>query len=114
MARRVNDWLEGKEKLKESQAGFRGRRGTRDHLFTLNSIIGNKIKTKGGKLYGALIDFKTAFDSVERKKMIEKVERIGIKGKVLRLIKGIYEITRNEVIVGKETTESFESYKGVR
>lgn len=114
IATRIRGWLEKNKLIKESQAGFRGKRGTRDHIFVLNSIIGNKIKRKGGKLYGALIDFKTAFDSVNREKLFEKLEKIGIKGKVLGIIKGIYRETKNEVITGEGITESFNTNKGVR
>lgn len=67
MERRLRHWLEKKGKIGESQAGFREKRGTRDHVFTLNSIIGNKMKEKGEKLYAGFIDFKTAFDSIDRK-----------------------------------------------
>lgn len=34
------------ETIKESQAGFRKRRSTRNHIFVLN-LIGNKIKKRG-------------------------------------------------------------------
>ncbi|OXU18113.1 hypothetical protein TSAR_013530 [Trichomalopsis sarcophagae] len=33
----------------------------------IHILIGNKLKIKGGKLYAGLIDFKTAFDTVDRK-----------------------------------------------
>ena len=51
MVRRINRWVEEGKILRESQAGFRGKRGTRDHIFVLNSSINNRIKEKGGKLY---------------------------------------------------------------
>lgn len=44
MAKRIRTWVEKEGKLRESQAGFRGKRGTRDHIFVLNSLIGNTLK----------------------------------------------------------------------
>ena len=66
MSRRLAYWITEKGKIKESQAGFRGERGTRDHIFVLNSIIGNKLKREKGRLYAVFVDFKTAFDTVNR------------------------------------------------
>lgn len=51
MATRLNNWIEQNGKLKESQAGFRRGRGTRDHIFVLNTLINNRLKEKRGKLY---------------------------------------------------------------
>ena len=65
MVTRLNEWIERKGILKESQAGFRARRGTRDHIFTLNAGINNRLKKDGGKLYVAFVDFRAAFDMVD-------------------------------------------------
>ena len=111
---RLKEWLERNKILKESQAGFREGRSTRDHLFVINSLIGNRLKNKGGKLYAALIDFKAAFDKVDRQIMIRKLEAIGVKGKVLIMIKRIYRETRNEIITNEGITEKFATCKGVR
>ena len=46
--------------LKESQAGFREGRATIDHIIVLKSLINNRLKRKGEKLYVAFIDFKKA------------------------------------------------------
>lgn len=75
LKRRLRDWLEESKCWKESQAGFRKGRRTRNHIFTLNSLIGNGLKRKEGRLYVGLIDFRTAFDLIDRGKMIEKLKR---------------------------------------
>lgn len=48
MDRGLRVWLEKKGLIRESQAGFREGRSTRDHLFVLNSLINNKLKREGG------------------------------------------------------------------
>lgn len=42
LARRLRRWLEGNNKLGETQAGFREGRGTRGHV--LNSLISHRLK----------------------------------------------------------------------
>ncbi|XP_063989945.1 uncharacterized protein LOC135169139 [Diachasmimorpha longicaudata] len=69
MTRRLGRCLEGMGKLSEAQAGFRTNRSTMEHVFVLNTIIGNRLKRKKGKLYVAFVDFKAAFDKVDREKL---------------------------------------------
>uniref|UniRef100_T1IHX6 Reverse transcriptase domain-containing protein n=1 Tax=Strigamia maritima TaxID=126957 RepID=T1IHX6_STRMM len=64
MARRISDWLEKNDKIKESQAGFGRGYSTRDHLFTLNSLIECRFREKK-KLFALFLDFKVAFDSID-------------------------------------------------
>lgn len=47
MAKRINLWLEEKKCINESQAGYRQKRGTRDHVFVLNALISNRLKQPG-------------------------------------------------------------------
>lgn len=58
MANRIRNWSEKNHIFKEMQAGFRIKRGAKDHIFTLNSIIANKLNMEGGKLFLAFIDYK--------------------------------------------------------
>ena len=82
MVRRINRWVEEGKILRQSQAGFRGKRGTRNHIFVLNLLINTRIKKKRGKLYVAFGDFKATFDKVNRKLMIRKIWEKGGKGKM--------------------------------
>ena len=114
MNKRLTTWIEENNKIKESQAGLRGERGTKDHIFTLNSIIWNKLKRKKGRLYSTFVDFKTAFDTIDRKIMIEKLEKEDIKGRYLRWVKKIYEETWCEVITKEAVSRRFSTSIGVR
>ena len=114
MSERLNRWAEKMKMVKESQAGFRERRGTRDHIFTLNTIIGGKLRKEKGRLYACFIDFQKAFDSVNREKLLRKLEAKGIKGKFLEMIKVIFKNTVNEIITEEGITEGFKNWIGVR
>ena len=107
MERRLRAWVEKNKILKESQAGFRGRRGTRDHIFVLNSLIGSKLKREGGKVYAAFIHFKKAFDTVDRVILEEKLRAIGVEGRFLNRVNVIYKETWCELITSKGVSKPF-------
>lgn len=81
--------------------------GTRDHIFVLNALVNNRLQQKGGKLYTAFVDFKAAFDTVNRELMVTKLEKIRMKGRLRGMIEAIYKVTENEVITGEGVTERF-------
>lgn len=114
MAQRLNKWVEEGKILEESQAGFRRRRGTRDHIFVLNTLINRKLKIKRGKLYVAFVDFKAAFDSVDRKTLMGKIWKAGIRGRMYNMIREIYRENYAEVRLESTSTRRFETTTGVR
>ena len=59
--KRLAEWAEVEEKIIEEQAGFRAGYSTLDHIFSLYAMV-----QKHTKLYVAYVDFKKAFDSVNR------------------------------------------------
>ena len=105
MNHRLAQWITATKSMKESQAGFRGRRGTRDHVFVLNSK---------GRLYATFVDFKTAFDTVNRDLLLEKLAKMGIQGKFLEWIRDIYKETWCEIITEEGISRRFETGVGVR
>lgn len=80
----------------------------------LNALIGNKLKEKGAKMYVAFANFMAAFDSIDRKIMLEKIRKYGIRGRMFRMIKEIYKETKALVQVGNERTKISETNLGVR
>lgn len=114
MAKSVSEWVEENNILRESQAGFRRGRGTRDHISTPQTLINKVMARKKGRAYVAFFDFKAAFDSVDRELMIEKPKRVGIEGRMLKMIETIYQRTNARVRVGVGNTEDFETNIRVR
>ena len=58
------------------------------------------------------IDFKKAFDSVHRGKMLKILEAYGIPVKLVELIRLMYENTMDKVLTPDGETESFEILAG--
>ena len=110
---RLRTWLEGGKFFGEKQARFRSGRGTRDHVFVLNSLVNNRLKRKGRKLYTAFVNFKAAFDTVDWNLLIDKLRKAGIRGKMLTMIERIYEETWNEVIFGEQIADHYRTNRGV-
>lgn len=64
---RLRKEVEKKNILPETQAGFKKGRGTMDNIYVLNHVIQKEIRKKGEKIFGFFMDFKSAFDKVDRK-----------------------------------------------
>ena len=83
---RLTLWVESNFVLTDAQAGFRKGRSTVDHIFTLHAAIERQF-ANNSKLYVAFIDFKKAYDSVNRNILWSVLL---IQGKMLRNIKAMY------------------------
>lgn len=110
---RLNKFIEERRILSEFQAGFREGYGTNDHIFTLTNTI-EMYKIKGKKLYCMFIDFKAAFDHVNREALIYKLSRFGISFKFLHIIKSLYKDTKSAVWDGSEVSEEFATLSGLK
>jgi hypothetical protein len=70
------------------QLGFRTGSGTRDNVFVLQQLIR---KYRKRRLFTCFVDFKMAFDSVDRSKLFDKLERIpGIDVVWIRMLRAMY------------------------
>ena len=86
---RVTAFLEATKQLGIEQAGFRPGYSTIDHIFTLFSIIQLYLRS-GKKLYCAFVDYKKAFDLVNRASLWSKLLNVGIQGPFFDIIRNMY------------------------
>ena len=110
---RINDFLESYGILGEEQAGFRKTYGTNDHLFNLKCLV-DLFLFKKKKLFCAFIDYKKAFDSVDRAALWHKLLRSSIDGKIFTLIRNMYAQTKSCIKFDGCNSEFFISGVGVR
>ena len=99
--------------LSDSQFGFRKGRSTTDAIFVLNAII-QKILIEKGRLFCAFIDLKRAFDSVNLSGLWFKRHKIGIKAKMLRIIKDMYNKVKSCVRRSNSYSDVFDSAVGLK
>ena len=105
---RLNNYLESMNLLCEEQAGFRKKYGTTDHIFNLKCII-DLYLFRGKKLFCAFIDYKKAFDSVNRSFLWQKLLTHHVDGKMFKIIHSLYANAKSCVRMGHAKSESFVS-----
>lgn len=110
------DWLEWEHILKEAQAGFRAHRSTLDQGLVLQHLAEKYTSKKGGSLYVAFIDFKSAFDLIPRHRLWEKLSATNIDRRLLLLIRRLHENTRIRVRCDRygNLSKEIQSFHGVK
>ena len=86
---RIYSFLETSDILGTEQSGFRKGHSTMGHVFALHCLIDVYLQRKR-RLFCAFIDYKKAFDSVQRGLLWGKLLSSGVNGKVLRVIRDMY------------------------
>ena len=99
--------------LNEDQAGFRRERSCTDHIFVMRTIIEQALEWNTA-VYLHFIDFEKAFDSVHQKTMWRILKSYGIPGKVVSIIKSLYEGSECKVRHGGTESNKFTVKSGVR
>ena len=100
--------------LSPNQIGFKKGHRTSDHMFVLNSIVNKIVRNEKGKLFAAFIDFRKAFDRVNRQLLLLKLQRLGIKGLLYRNIKEAYRTISYLVKVNGGHLEPIKSLVGLK
>ena len=110
---RLKFYLEDNKMLGEEQAGFREGYSTLDHIFSLHCILQLAASQKQ-RLYCAFVDYRKAFDSVNRSSLWLKLVKHNIKGKVLTVVQNLYKAAKSCVRHNGKISEYFSCNIGVR
>lgn len=113
MNNRLTHWLEENSVLRECQAGFRKGYSTVDNIFNLCAIVSLKLNSNR-KVYAFFVDFKSAFDCIDREALYYKLSVAGISTKFIHIIKAIYSDTKVAIWDGNGMSEYFGTYMGVK
>ena len=100
------------EVLRRNQAGFRRSRSTVDQICALRRIF-EGVAYKKIPLVATFVDFKKAFDSVNRARLFEIMQLYGIPDKLIDAVKKLYNGSKAVVAVNGKISESFEVTSGV-
>ncbi|XP_062717045.1 uncharacterized protein LOC134292171 [Aedes albopictus] len=95
------------------QAGFIDGRSTTDQIFTVRQIL-QKCREYQVPTHHPFIDFKAAYDSIDRAELWRIMDENGFPGKLTRLIKATMDGVQNCVRVSDELSSSFVSRRGLR
>lgn len=99
--------------LREEQAGFRQDKSCTDHIATMRIIIEQSLEWQT-PLYSVFVDFKKAFDSVDREVIWKLMQHYGFPPKFITIIQQIYENATCQVVHEGKLTEPFSVQTGVR
>ena len=98
--------------LRPNQNGFRPGRRTTSHILALRRLI-EGVRSRNRKATILYIDFRKAFDSINRRKMKKILRAYDIPPNLLNTIMKMYENTRAKVISPDGETEFFRILTGV-
>ena len=110
---RLTKFVEENEIISEAQAGFREGYSTIDHVFVLKTII-ELYLCQGRRLFCAFVDYRKAFDSVNRTILWKRLVEQGVNGKILDVIKNLYQASKSCVSLNGDMSEAFITGTGVR
>jgi len=108
---RIRKVLESK--LRTNQNGFRPRRTTVAQILALKRIIEECKKTNLPAVL-TFTDFRKAFDSIDRRKMMKILRAYGISPNLLRAIEAMYTNTRAVIVTPDGETQEFDIFAGVQ
>ena len=106
MRNKLVDHLEENNLLPDSQHGFRKRRGCLTQLLNHMDNIFNELNS-GNEVDVVYLDYSKAFDKVNHSILLAKLDKLGIRGKVLEWIKDFLSGRYQTVVVEGEKS-SFE------
>ena len=110
---RLSNWSEQNGKIIDEQNGFRKKCSTVDHLSSLTSLIDTRRKRKLST-YCAFIDFRKAYDCINRDILWGRLSSIGVSGKLFGAIKSLYSSISSCVRISHLTTDWFNVSSGLR
>ncbi|XP_067001635.2 LINE-1 retrotransposable element ORF2 protein isoform X1 [Anabrus simplex] len=100
-------------KLDENQCGFRPQRGCQDQIFSMQQVI-EKCYERNRQSCLCFVDLEKPYDRVPREKMFAILGDYGIKGRLLKAIKGIYVDNWASVRIDGRMSSWFRVLTGVR
>ena len=110
---RLKSWSADNDIITDAQFGFKEKHSTIDAIFALHSII-TKYVTGGRRLYCAFIDFQKAFDRIYLDGLWFKLLKLGVNGRMLRILISMYNNVRSCVKHKNIITEYFSCSVGLR
>ena len=109
---RLKQWVEEHQVLCDEQGGFRTSRGCPDQLFILQEVLSSRAERKR-PTYVAFLDVRSAYDRVWRNGLWVRLHQSGVRGKVWRMLRAMYQRVRRAVLVDGQRTGEFDVEVGV-
>ena len=109
---RINKFLENHKCFYKNQFGFRKKHSTNHALITITEKIRN-VLDNNQYACGVLLDFQKAFDTVNHRILLSKLEYYGIRGIPHDLIKSYLNNRKHNTIINAVDSNTLTSTHGV-
>lgn len=100
-------------KITKTQYGFRKGKSTSHAIYLARRLL-DIAEVEGSNLSLILLDWEKAFDKIDQSRMIEALERLGVKGMILNTIKMMYVNPKFKVAAGDNESEYYSQRAGIR
>ena len=110
---RVAHWAETQGVLSHCQYGFRQGRCTEQAIFSLTAMLGHYKHTRNKAAYVAFVDFKKAYDMVDRDSLLAKLTAMGAGEDFVALAALSFENTTARVWLNGRASAPFDVQRGV-
>jgi len=99
--------------ISDAQFGFRKGRSTTDAIFILHSLVQNFL-FENKRLYVIFVDMMKCFDTIYRNALWLKMYKCGIQGKILRIVRDMYQKVKSCVKSLSSYSDYFSYAVGLR
>ena len=111
-ANKINKFFEKFKILSDIQYGYSKGKSTTQLLINLNEIVTKSLNE--GKYVGiVLVDLQKAFDTFDKKILLQKCRKIGLRGKIYNIIESYLDNRKTQVRICGEESEYNEINYGV-
>lgn len=113
LEQRLNGWAEDEGVRATGQAGFRRGFSTLDHILTLRAII-EEGRANGKRMYCCFVDFRKAFDTVPRARLMRRMQDLGVPKEIIWGIMALYGSVIGHVRTPEGISDTVHSTIGVK
>jgi hypothetical protein len=110
---RLDAWAEKQQFRAATQFGFRKGMSTIDAIFTMRHTI-ELYEQQHKPVFAAFIDFRKAYDRVDRNLLWKCLQNLGVHGECLETLQNMYRVVDLRVRVDGNYGEVFQSTVGVK
>ena len=111
--RRLRLWLATFSPLRAEQLGFMPGIGAMDAVTVLHTAIAVGLE-RIAKVYGAFVDFRSAFDTISHRRLLRKLKDRGIPDSFVELLGEMYKDSKAYIFAGGENSRNFQVNRGVK
>ena len=111
---RLEKFIERNQLVKRNQIGFMKNSQTSDHMFVLKTLVDKFVKYRKERLYVAFVDFKKAYDTINRGILFQKLKQAQLGDLFLKSLKAMYTSVKYCVKMSNGYTDPIKSFKGLK